>query len=140
MRGTLSSSDQASVPSDALVKPRLDILLMSRRRALGSGLFGCSVFRFRHESNSKFVTNPSGTTPRGRKPVTVCSRRFLVWLVGGGVFGSWDRCVWLCRGFRWTLVQRRGGPPSTTLGGAIFRPPKKYYRHICMYIYIYICI
>ena len=124
LRGTPSSSVQASVPSDALVKPRLDFLLMSRMWALGSGLFGCSVFRFRHESNSKFVTNPSGTTPRGRKPVTVCSRRFLVWLVGGGVFGSWDRCVWLCRGFRWTLVQRCGGPPSTTLGGAIFRPPQ----------------
>jgi hypothetical protein len=124
LRGTPSSSVQASVPSDALVRPRLDFLLMSRMRALGSGLFGCSVFRFRHESNSKFVTNPSGTTPRGRKPVTVCSRRFLVWLVGGGVFGSWDRCVWLCRGFRWTLVQRRGGPPLTTLGGALFRPPK----------------
>ena len=50
LRGTLSSSDQASVPSDALVKPRLDILLMSRRRALGSGLFGCFFF--------VFVTNP----------------------------------------------------------------------------------
>ena len=58
LRGTPSSSVQASVPSDALVKPRLDFLLMSRMRALGSGLFGCSVFRFRHESNSKFVTNP----------------------------------------------------------------------------------
>ncbi len=44
LRGTLSSSDQASVPSDALVKPRLDILLVSRRRAVGSVLFGCSVF------------------------------------------------------------------------------------------------
>ena len=58
LRGTPSSSVQASVPSDALVKPRLDFLLMSRRRALGSGLFGCSVFRFRHESYSKFVTDP----------------------------------------------------------------------------------
>ena len=44
--GTLSSSDQASVPSDALVEPRLDSLLMSRRRALGSGLFGCSSLRW----------------------------------------------------------------------------------------------
>ena len=59
MRGTLSSSDQASVPSDALVKPRLDILLMSRRRALGSGLFGYSVVCFRHESFPKIVTNPT---------------------------------------------------------------------------------
>ena len=58
LRGTPSSSVQASVPSDSLVKPRLDFLLMSRMRALGSGFFGCSVFRFRHESNSKFVTNP----------------------------------------------------------------------------------
>ena len=40
--GTLSSSDQASVPSDALVDPRLDSVLMSRKRALGSGLLGCS--------------------------------------------------------------------------------------------------
>ena len=137
LRSTLSSSDQASVPSDALVKPRLDFLLMSRMWALGSGLFGCSVFRFRHESNSKFVTNPSGTTPRGRKPVTACSRRFLVWLVGGGVFGSWDRCVWLCRGFRWTLVQRRGGPPLTMLGGAFFgRQQKKRYKYTAVCIYI----
>ena len=56
--GTLSSSDQASVASDALVKPRLDFVLMSRRRSLVSGLFGCSVLRFRCESNSKFGTNP----------------------------------------------------------------------------------
>ncbi len=41
----------------------------------------------------------SGTTPRGRKPVTVCSCRFLFWFGGGSVFGSWDRCAWLCRGF-----------------------------------------
>ena len=50
LRGTLSSSDQASVTWDALVKPRLDFLLMSRRRALDSGLFGCSSFCFRCES------------------------------------------------------------------------------------------
>ena len=70
LRGTLSSSDQASVPSDALVKPRLDFLLMSRRRALVSGLFGCYVFRFRwnpirsslriQEANGAPANEPAG--------------------------------------------------------------------------------
>ena len=46
LRGILNSSDQASVPSDALVEPRLDSLLMSRRRALGSGLCGSSSLRW----------------------------------------------------------------------------------------------
>ena len=59
LRGTLSSSDQASVPSDALVEPRLDFLLLCRRRTLVSGLSGCSVLCFRCESNAKSVTNPS---------------------------------------------------------------------------------
>ena len=116
----------------------------------------------------------SGSTPRGRKPYVVCSRRAVLLRVAVAltsrlllcrtsgcsrsatplptllrhhttwaqacdcVFSSFSLLVGRWRRFRvvgplrlvvpWFPVDsrpRRGGPPSTTLGGAIFRPPQR---------------
>ena len=89
LRGTLSSSDQASVPSDALGKPRLDFLLMSRRRALVSGLFGllCFAFSSRIQFKIRYESKKRTVLP----PMTL-----LAW-VGSGVSDTDRHCPVQCQ-------------------------------------------
>ena len=77
----------------------------------------------------------SGTTPRGRKHVNCVILSFFVGLVVAAFLGRGARCVWFAIAFQWTLVQGRGGPPLSMLGGAMFRLHKE---KTFIYIYIYI--